>query len=499
MWGSSVVLLVIVVCTIIALTGNLWIKSKNNATLMQDATALIFYTISQMNAHAIDKDVARLRFTSDHCRRCRAHRCFSFALLYLPSDAVGSLFSILMTSMVNMVLTEITTSGDASAGLALGIFLALFAALLWRDMQHLKHSGLDGGSAADAASSGRWRAGGLHGGVSPLSVNGSSISYAQILNPDDNIASTAILNSFEKQQHRNQPITPASGASSPVTATLLPSTYARKASRKLVHSLTSMQGLLFVPSFFLVEISVAIVLCLFLLTHSDWSNLWSGTLWKRAVYSTLSIALCFTLAYLLLSGWRLGKILLSAAWESLCGRHGPCNCCFGRSGWSARDSGGVKIKTGEEEEEEDQRRRIGMVHPRGSLNDAVASSADFSLSHRPDLGERLSAFASTSLLSSAAQVRIMGLCALISGVYFGSMFGGLDREDTTKRSEATEGAMHSTQGARGVINEEQCAEQALTRCLSSVIFSLPCAAVIWISSFSARTITATLSPLSSAR
>ena len=356
------------------------------------------------------------------------HVCLS---LCFPAS-VGSLFSILMTSMVNMVMTEITTSGDASTGLALGVFLALFAALLWRDMQHIKDSEMDGASAADAVSSGRWRAGGLHGGVSPLSVNGSAISYAQILNPDDNIASSAILNSFEKQQHRNQPATP-SAAPLAVMATLLPSTYARKASRKLFHSLTSMQGLLFVPSFFLVEISVSIILCLFLLTHSEWSNLWSGTLWKRGVYATLSIALCFTLAYLLLSGWRLGKILLSAAWEGLCGRHGPLNCCFGRSGWSSRGSGGVKVKTGEEEEAEDQRRRIGMVHTRGSLNDTSNPPPDFSLSHRPDLSERLSAFASTSLLASAAQVRIMGLCAIISGVYFGGMFGGLDREDTTKR------------------------------------------------------------------
>lgn len=332
------------------------------------------------------------------------------------------MFSIFMTSLVNLVLIEITTSSDQSAGWALGLFLALFVGVLYRDV-HAFLARQYGESSVGAAEAGRWRSGGLG---SASSINASGVSYAQILNPDDEVASRAILSSFEKQHRLGDaaPAAPAPASGSLFSGALqrhlrAPSSL-RRSYRRLVRWLGTVQGQLVVPHAFMFQIGSSSLLCILLLTRREWSTTWGGLAWKRVVYATLSISLAFSLAYLLLTAWRLVRIVALAGWRAGCGRHGRCNCCFGQRGWAPTT------------------KDVGMHGDGDSSGSGSGSGLPFAGASSPSassssLSAQLSAFAHTSLVFSIAQLRIMGACALISGVYFGTMFGGLDKEDATKR------------------------------------------------------------------
>jgi hypothetical protein len=319
------------------------------------------------------------------------------------------------------VLIEITTSSDQSAGWALGLFLALFVGVLYRDV-HAFLARQYGETTVAAAEAGRWRSGGLGPGSS---IN-AAVSYAQILNPDDEVASRAILSSFEKQHRLGDAVAPAPASGSILSGALqrhlrAPSSLHRSY-RRLVRWLGTVQGQLVVAHFFMFQIGSSSLLCFLLLTRREWSTTWGGLAWKRVVYATLSISLAFSLAYLLLTAWRLVRIVAMAGWQAGCGRHGACNCCFGQRGWAptTKDVG----MHGDGDSSGSSSGGGGGLPFAGSASSSPSSSS---------LSAQLSAFAHTSLVFSIAQLRIMGACALISGVYFGTMFGGLDKEDATKR------------------------------------------------------------------
>lgn len=47
LWGAIVIIFAIIVFIIITVTGSLWIRAKNNATLATDIGTLVFYTLRQ--------------------------------------------------------------------------------------------------------------------------------------------------------------------------------------------------------------------------------------------------------------------------------------------------------------------------------------------------------------------------------------------------------------------------------------------------------------------
>lgn len=174
------------------------------------------------------------------------------------------------------------------------------------------------------------------------------------------------------------------------------SSYATAASHRVFSSLTSVRGRLFLPMVFVGICLLSVVLCLFVL-EPDWTSHYSVGV-RTFFYTLLATALLFTLTYLFITFWRLVKILGTAL---LCS-----TMCPWRSNGGSSSSGGG--------------RNARFRHHLSDLDS-------------PDLFDSLSLFASTSLLRSVAQIRIMSVCAMISGVYFGHMFGALDREDQTKR------------------------------------------------------------------
>jgi hypothetical protein len=304
-----------------------------------------------------------------------------------PPLPVGSLFSICMTSVVNVVLTEVTLSTDASANYALGLFFFLFGALLARDIWTVR--------------SARRRAlhHSRHGGLSSSSINSLSPTSLLLHDPDDAETGEKIVEAFERQQRQQREYEESPvGRTSSERLISGSGLYSHQASHRLFSSLTSVRGRLFVPMVFVGVSALAVMLCLFVL-EPEWTSHYPVAL-RTVFYTLLATSLLFTLAYLFLTFWRLLKIVGQAV---LC-----ASGCPWRGG--GRSSGGG---------------RSGYGHQSDPIFD-VGEDA-------PDLFESLSLFASTSLLSSVAQVRIMAVCAAISGVYFGHMFGRLDREDQTKR------------------------------------------------------------------
>lgn len=326
----------------------------------------------------------------------RVHSDIHNCCLVLPLSSrlapVGSLFSICMTSVVNLVLTEVTLSTDISATYALAVFLFLFAALLGRDITLFR-----AGRNKELNQAG--------GGGGGLSVN--SFSPSSLLNPDDNATSEAILNSFERQQRlgggSGSPLSGKTsserliGISSPGSHGDL---YASHASHRLFSSLTSVRGRLLVPILFVAISLLAVLLCLLVLAP-DWTSHYPVSV-RTVFYTLLATSLLFTLAYLFITFWRLVKIL------------GAALLCAGFCPW--RGAGGSSSGSG--------------ASGQSRFNYRPRDDGDVG---SPDLFESLSHFASTSLVRSVAQVRIMAVCAAISGVYFGHMFGALDSQDQTKR------------------------------------------------------------------
>lgn len=274
-----------------------------------------------------------------------------------------------MTSAVNLVLTEVTSAPDSSAVYALGVFLMLFAALLARDIHLFRTRASVGGGRT---------------------MQSPSLNYATVYDPDDAAASESLMTSFDRRARwdMGSPITGRSssdrlvgyGAHGSAATASAAHGCLFTAAQKMIRILTTPVGMMVVPMAFVAITGVAVLLCFVILTD-NWSAVYPAGV-KVFIYTILATSLLFTLAYLFVTIWRLLKI-------------------------------------------------FGQMVLDVILVDAHHHTPS---SHRVhDICDLLSQFANTPLIRSVAQVRIMGMCAAISGIYFGHMFGALDKEDTTKR------------------------------------------------------------------
>lgn len=391
----------------IGVTGSFWLKSKSRATLTKDVATLVFYTLRRFfrgdNSRGAKEWLIGWHF------QLTSISYFSPLTSFLPSfPPVGSVFSIAMTSAVNLVLTEVTSNSDGSAAnYALGLFLFLFSALLARDIRLYRGRG---GSDAMTVSRGR---GGLH--------STPHLRFANLQDPDDARASEAVMDSFQRQA-KWRDFTDVSSSSSAATTTTTTrandrmvglgsdemngngssrhnSSFGFSTAQKLFHSLTTPRHMMLVPTIYVGISSLAVIICFTVLTH-DWSANYPTRV-KTCIYAILATSLLFTMAYLSVTLWRVLKIVFRVAFDMALSHLRPrLNQSLG----------------------------LGLH----SLNGHSPSSSSSS-STRTDVCELLSQFANHPLICSVAQVRIMGLCAAISGMYFGQMFGALDVEDTTKR------------------------------------------------------------------
>jgi len=355
-WFISIGLLIVVISSTIALTGSVWKRARKRHTMKQDILQLGVYTI------------------------------------------LGSILSAGVTALVNVALTELTTSPESFAT-ALGICLLLFTMLLMRDMWMVRRVALEDENVCGMG----------HGIGRRARVTTRTYSYAANAEDQDAMGEEDDDTGALLAGHSHAHVSSSSPTSSERCCSCCPRLLHRCCPTMAFRWLFGGGCILLVPSFYICTLTTATIGCFSWMSSTDWSAALNG--WQRAgSYLSLSLSMCFTVAYVILAAWRVGKIIILAAVRN------------GRRIWEQR-----KMKADRKREKE-HRPYMGINSEYGGM-DADASDPSIPES---TLCHQLSHLASSSPVRGATETRIMAAGCFVSGLYFGTMFSQLDGEDPSR-------------------------------------------------------------------